>query len=98
MDNDLFVLGRGAGLNFSEILNTAIAALLGVPYDEKDLLRVIALELLLGAGSWHQMMPALLCLYRILNQICYQIKIYIVIFKSLLSQAQIVSIRNRADS
>ena len=39
MDNDLFVLGRGAGLNFSEILNTAIAALLGVPYEEKDLLR-----------------------------------------------------------
>jgi len=39
VDNDLFVLGRGAGLNFSEILNTAIAALLDVPYEEKDLLR-----------------------------------------------------------
>jgi hypothetical protein len=39
VDGDLFVLGRGAGLNFSEILNYAIASILDVPYEEKALIR-----------------------------------------------------------
>lgn len=39
VDGDLFVLGRGAGLNFSAVLNYALAALLEVSYDDPALLR-----------------------------------------------------------
>ncbi len=39
VDSDLFVLGRGAGLNFSEILNIGLAAALDVPYEKKDVIR-----------------------------------------------------------
>ena len=39
VDPDLFVLGRGAGINFSEVLNIGLAAALGVQYEKKDVIR-----------------------------------------------------------